>query len=225
MENKHELHEHSGHHECGNLYVELLTHFPYAVFSVALGLVGAALLDYFSFGASPATVSHGAHTLFHTFHFLHIVFASTGAMLTYLRFSKNLILGLLISSVSTVFFCILSDVLLPYVGGWLLGIHMHLHVCFLTEPENVLPFLFIGLLNGWVLAQHKQGLQSYYSLWSHFAHILVSALASLLYIISHGFSDWASFMGIIFLFMIFAVVIPCTMSDVVVPLYFAKRKS
>jgi len=223
-------HNHEKAHECGNLSTELFTHFPYAVFSVALSFIIVAFLDYFSVGVSSEIVNHGAHhhhhsgahVLFHTFHFLHIVFAATGGMLTYFRFSKRIIPGIIVSSISTIIFCVLSDVLLPYVGGKLLGVPMTLHICFLRELSNVLPFLIIGLFNGWVLSKHDSGMHSFYSIWSHFAHIFVSSIASLLYMVSHGMTQWPAYMGIIFILLIVAVVFPCTMSDVVVPMYFAK---
>jgi hypothetical protein len=225
MKEKQSLHQHSAGHECGNLSTELVTHFPYAVFSVALAFILVAIMDYFSFGAKPEVVQHGANVLFHTFHFLHIVFAATGAMLTYFRFSKRIVEGVILGAVSTIVFCVLSDVLFPYVAGWLLGVEMSLHICFISELYNVLPFLVIGMLNGWILAQHKEGMHSFYSVWSHFAHIFVSSVASLLYMVSHGFSNWPAYMGAIFLLLIVAVVFPCTMSDVVVPMYFANKKN
>jgi len=221
---------HSGCHgtgeSCGggSLSDELMIHFPYAVFSIALSIAGVALLDYCSFGAKEAIVKAGAHTLFHTFHFMHVVFAATGALLTFFRFSKNILRGIIIGGASTVFFCVLSDVFLPYIAGMMLGVKMDLHVCFVSELFNVLPFLIIGMLNGWVLAQHKDGMQTYYSLWSHFAHIFVSSVASLLYMVSFGFKDWHQHMGVIFIMLIGAVVIPCTLSDVVIPLFFAKER-
>lgn len=225
MSQKQVIHQHSHGHECGSLTAELFTHFPYAVFSVALGFVGVALLDYFSFGATQAVIQEGAHTLFHTFHFLHIVFAATGAMLTYFRFSKDLLKGVIVGGISTIVFCVLSDILFPYVSGLILGVDMQLHICFVSEVYNVIPFLIIGMVNGWILAQHEEGKHSYYSVWSHFTHIFVSSVASLLYMVSYGFADWPHFMGAIFFLLIFAVVFPCTMSDVVVPLYFARGKS
>jgi hypothetical protein len=42
-----------------------------------------------------------------------------------------------------------------------------------------------------------------------------------LYTISHGMHNWHEYMGILFILLIIAVVIPCTLSDVVVPAYFA----
>lgn len=200
---------------------ELVCHFPYAVLSVALSMIAAGVLGYFSFGASPEAVSKGSMILFHNCHFLHIVFAATGAVLTFFRYSKNVLKGLIVGAVSAIVFCVLSDVILPYVVGHIMGIDMQLHICFFSELSNVLPFLVVGVFNGWLLSQHKSGQQSFFSIWSHFAHIFVSSLASMLYTISHGMYNWHEYMGILFILLIIAVVIPCTLSDVVVPAYFA----
>ncbi len=94
-------------HEHGSsMYGELVEHFPYAVFSVALGLIGAALMQYFSFNAPIHTVRSGSFILFHAFHYLHIVFAATGSMITFFGFSKNMFKGIIIAALSTLFFCI-----------------------------------------------------------------------------------------------------------------------
>lgn len=213
----------SSHNHCGGMKEEIIAHFPYAVFSVALGLIGVALLDYLSSGAkTPQMIKAGMHTLFHTFHFMHIVFAATGGMLTFFRYSNNLVKGFVICSLSTVIFCITSDVLLPYLMGCMLGVPMKLHICFISELSNVIPFLVVGTLNGWILAQHEKHLHSFYSLWSHFVHIFVSSSAAILYTVSHGFSDWAHHMGMIFLLLVLAIVVPCTLSDVVIPFFFSK---
>lgn len=206
---------------------EMICHFPYAVLSVALSMIAAGILGYFSFGAAPESVEHGSMVLFHSCHFLHIVFAATGAVLTFFRYSKDVLKGLIVGAVSAIVFCVLSDVLLPYFVGELMGINMQLHICFLSELSNVLPFLVVGVFNGWLLSKHHAGQQSFFSIWSHFAHIFVSSLASMLYTISHGMHNWYQYMGVLFMLLIIAVVIPCTLSDVVVPAYFAgmgKRK-
>ena len=205
------------------VFNELACHFPYAVFSVALSLATAAILGYFSFGAQANVVEHGSHVLFHTFHFMHIVFAASGTVLTFLRFSNKTVKGILVGACSAIFFCVLSDSIMPYLVGEFMGVTMDFHICFVTEINNVLPFLLVGLFNGWVLSKHNSAESSFYSIWSHFMHIFVSSLASMLYIISHGMHDWYDQMGILFMFLIIAVVIPCTLSDVVVPIYFAKN--
>lgn len=209
---------------------EMLHHLPYAIFSVALAMIILSLLD-FSGASHSHTHHHGAcdhssgfNLLFHSFHFLHILFAATGTIITFFRFSNNLVKGLIIGILSPAFFCILSDVILPYVAGEILGVHMDLHICFHEEYHNIIPFLVAGIVNGFVLKNHHTRMLGLFSVGSHFAHILISSLASLFYMVSHGFENWYASMGIVFIFLVVAVVIPCTLSDVIVPMYFAGVK-
>lgn len=225
----HNHHDHDhGHNHTDSIWEELVHHFPYAIFSIAFGMIILSLLDYSRMGAAKDIVasscSAGYHMLFHSFHFLHILFASTGAVITFSRFSKNITKMILIGTISPMFFCFLSDVLMPYLAGEILGVHMHLHICFHRELHNVLPFLFVGVLNGYLLQFYNSSMLRFFSFGSHFAHILISSLASLFYMVSHGFGDWYPSMGIIFLFLIAAIMLPCTLSDVIIPMYFARTK-
>ncbi len=214
---------HKGHAHEHTITQELICHFPYAVFSVAFALT---LVSFITKPGSQSTdvLLAQSHILFHSFHFMHIVFAAAGVMITYLRYSKNLLFGLLIGVLSPAVFCILSDAVLPYLGGRMLGVDMHWHVCFITELHNVLPFLFTGIITGVALSYHGSEQQGFYSLFSHFVHILVSSIASTLYLVSHGFTNWYDSIGYVFVFLIIAVVIPCTCSDVLVPMLFAKAQ-
>jgi hypothetical protein len=223
--------EHHGHHHIheGTFSAELMHHLPYAIFSVAVGMIILSLLDYTSGWASLGQLARkdacaGYHMLFHSFHFLHILFAATGTIITFSRFSNSFANAVLIGLISPVIFCMLSDVLLPYLAGRLLGVPMELHICFHREFMNVVPFLGAGLLNGLVLRKHHSAMLPVFSLGSHVAHILISSLAGLFYMVSHGFDNWYPQMGLVFLFLVVAVVIPCTLSDVVVPMYWAGIK-
>lgn len=221
-------HHHTHDHDTTNahkdtVWQELVCHFPYAVFSVAFALILISFVPLVpNLVYTAAAIKKQTHTLFHSFHFMHIVFASAGAMITYLRFCKRLLPGIIISTISPAFFCILSDAILPYIGGTMLGVHMHWHICFITELHNVLPFLFIGIITGLALSYHGADQQGLYSIFSHFFHILISSIASTFYLVSHGFTDWADSIGYVFIFLVFAVVVPCTCSDVIVPMLFAR---
>ncbi len=208
-------------HDHNSLYGELLCHFPYAVFSVALGLVA---LGFLSFPSAVEQTFHirYANLLFHCFHFIHILFASTGTFITFSRFSSNTVRAFWISILSPIFFCSLSDVVIPYLGGNILGIQMTFHLCFLSELDNILPFLIAGILNGYALSKDHHSKQGLYSLFSHATHIVVSSLASLFYLVSHGFTEWYASIGTVFTFLLIAVVLPCTLSDVVVPMIIAR---
>ena len=227
------LHVHADHHHHGHSFTEeLMHHLPYAIFSVALGMIVLSLIDYSSVAQSVGHAARvasctGYHMLFHSFHFLHILFAATGTIITFSRFSTSLPRALAVGIVSPVIFCMLSDVLFPYLAGRILGVPMELHICFHRELQNVLPFLGVGICNGLILRGHHSALLPVFSFGSHVVHILISSLAALFYMVSHGFDNWYPQMGIVFLFLVIAIVIPCTFSDVLVPMYFAgvKRKN
>ncbi len=203
---------------------ELVCHFPYAVFSVAISLIVLTLLDFFT-SCTQVNLQPAWFSMFHSFHFVHIVFAAAGSMITFAKFSKDWGRGLIVSTISSSVFCILSDILMPYIGATMFGIKMRLHICFLNEWQNIVPFLVVGLVTGWLISRHHKDNNYSMGLWSHFTHIFISSLASAFYMVSNGFSDWAQHIGLVFMLLIFAVVIPCTLSDVVVPILFAKPKT
>ena len=201
---------------------ELICHLPYAIFSVAFSITVLSFVTYFSYGDSVDTVCHKSAQLFHSFHFMHIVFAATGTVVAFFRFSKNMTKALILGRFSPMIFCTLSDSILPYIGGQLLGVNMHFHLCFVTELSNVIPFLVAGIVNGFAISRHYGDRQMAYAVSSHAIHILVSSLASMFYLVSHGCTDWYRIIGMVFIFLIVAVIIPCTLSDVVVPMLFAR---
>lgn len=204
---------------------ELLAHLPYAIFSVALSLALLGFTTYFSVLQVNATSAASAsNVLFHIFHFMHLVFAATGSLLSYYRFARGYVKPIIVSVLSTVFFCGLSDMFLPYLGGRLLGIDMTFHFCFFHEFGTVVPFLGAGIVNGIVISTYHKNMQSSYLFFSHFTHILVSSLASAFFFVSHGFSNWYQYSGSVFIFLIVAVVLPCSLSDVVVPMVVARAE-
>ncbi len=212
-----------------------MCHLPYAIFSVALAMIILTFLSHLGGTEAAGHVcSHGhahdhahgslAYRLFHNFHFLHILFAATGTMLTFRRYSSNVLKGLLVGFAVPGFFCTLSDALLPYLGGAVLKLPMSFHWCFVSHWDTVLPFLLVGMVNGWVMSSHKPSIQVFYSVWFHFFHIFISSMASILYLVSFGFHDWWTKMGFVFTYMIVVVLIPCTLADIVIPMLFAKIK-
>lgn len=209
------------HHE-HTLLGELICHLPYAIFSVSFGLVLLSFVTYYSFDEPVDLICRKSNVLFHSFHFMHIVFAATGTLITFFRYSRNMIKALLVGIISPTVFCTLSDSILPYLGGKMLGVDMHFHLCFITELSNVIPFLIVGIVNGFIMSRHHGDRQWLYAITSHAIHILVSSLASIFYLVSHGCVDWYQFIGLVFIYLIGAVVVPCTLSDVVVPMLFAR---
>lgn len=219
-------HAHDHYHDHDDTILgELVHHLPYSIFSAAFSLIIVGFVSFFAQGLlTPRAALSGYSMLFHSFHFMHIVFAATGTIIMYRRYSTSVVGAFLIGIISPTIFCTLSDSIMPYLGGRALGVPMHFHLCFLTELANVLPFLIVGIANGFVMSGHQASRQGIYSVFSHFIHIFVSALASTFYLVANGFLDWYTKIGFVFIFIIIAVVIPCTFSDVVVPMACAKRK-
>ena len=227
------MEDHCGHshccesHACDSSLIikELVAHLPYAIFSVAFALVILSFTSFFMITQENGPlVVKGTKILFHSFHFMHLVFAATGTIITYFRFSRGFIKAIIIGTLCPAIFCMMSDVLLPYLGASMLGVTMKLHICFVTDISQVIPFLCIGILNGYVMSRHRTSMQPMYSVFSHSIHTLVSSLASTFYLVSHGFVNWYEHIGFVFVFLIIAVVLPCSMSDVVVPILFARSR-
>lgn len=216
------------HHDTA--WDEIICHLPYAIFSVAIAMI---VLNFIPLGhahahahAHAAGCCHSsmAYRLFHTFHFLHLLFAGAGTVLTFRRYAKGILGTLLVGLLVPTFFCTLSDALLPYIGGLAAGLTMEMHWCFLSHLDTVLPFLVGGILCGWIMSGHHVSKQQFYSTWSHFFHIFISSMASILYLVSFGFNDWWQRMGFIFIYAVLVVLIPCTLADIVVPMACAKFK-
>lgn len=227
-EHHHGSEKHSHEQHAYSLGQELTCHLPYATFSVAFAIIVLSLVNFVTVGFSvdERAIKAGYHILFHAFHYMHILFATVGTFVAFSRFSHNRLHAVIVSILSPALFCTLSDIALPALAMQLLGISMHVHICFFSLPDfmNVMPFMLVGLVTGYAIARHYSAALKMVSLQSHFVHILISSLAATFYTVSYGFHEWNSLMGLIFLLLVVAVVLPCTISDVVVPMYFSSAR-
>lgn len=209
--------EHSGH-----LREELQEHLPYTIYSVAGGLVLLGLLTFVSIvaGASSQALAKGVRGVFHVFHPLHMLFSAAATTAMFWRHERRRLKAAVIGLVGSVGVCGISDILLPYLSGLLLGQEeMHLHICVLEEPAMILPFAAVGIAAGLLFpsSTHRT------TITSHSAHVLLSSSASIMYLIGFGeLHEWAHQLGAIFICMIFAVIVPCCCSDIVFPLLMAR---
>jgi hypothetical protein len=216
--------EHSHEEHQASLFNELICHLPWATFSVGFGFILLSIIHFAGLSVSESSSIAGYNILFHSFHFLHIVYAVVGTLVTFSRFSTKFLSGIILAIISPSFFCTMSDIALPTLAGNILGAKMEMHVCFFSELHNIVPLLLVGLVTGVALSIHYKSSLKVFSLGSHFVHILISSMAALFYMASHGFAEWYESMGILFIFMVIAIIIPCTLSDIVVPWYFARVK-
>lgn len=198
---------------------ELREHLPYSIFSVAFGMIILGILTFSAeiFGSSD--ISGPSKSLFHVFHPIHLLFSATATTAMFWRYEKRIAKAILIGFIGSVGICGISDIFIPFIAGTILGVKMHLHLCIIEHPSILLPFVFAGILVGLIVPKNSKKI----TIFSHTGHVLVSSMASIFYLISYGLVDWIHVAGMVFIFMVLAVIIPCCASDIVFPLLLTKK--
>ena len=190
-----------------------------AIFFTTFGIILAALLTYIGIvaGSTEEATESASRMLFHAFHPIHLLFSAIATTAMFRQYDRHLLRALLIGFFGSIGVCGLSDIFIPYLAGNLLPVeHMHFHWCLLSHPMMVFPFVGLGIFGGLIAADtvHKS------TFYSHSIHVAVSSLASLFYLISYGVSNWmgADALPYVFLILVLCIIIPCCLSDIVLPL-------
>jgi hypothetical protein len=199
---------------------ELSSHLPYSVVSATFALALTGVLTGLMFLFSADGTPGAARELFHSFHPPHMLLSAAATTAMFWRHEKCLWKAMIIGTVGAVGICGISDIFIPYLGGLLLGVHMHFHLCLLEHPLLVAPFVIVGVLTGLMAAEQIPRV----TFFSHSSHVLVSSMASMLYLVSFGLVGWTESLGLVFLVVITAVLLPCCISDIVFPVLMASRR-
>jgi hypothetical protein len=195
--------------------VELGYHLPFSIFGVTVGLIAMGVLSFFAILMGTENLLPAASAeLFHVFHPAHILISAVATTAMFWKHEKKMFKAVLVGLIGSVTICSVSDILLPVVGGAVLGSKMLVHICVLEEPGLVFPFAVIGVIAGLLITKSFEKSTQY----SHSAHVFVSSAASILYLIGFGLTDWIHSIGAVFLVVIASVMIPCCASDIVFPL-------
>jgi len=194
---------------------EVTEHLPYTIASSAVGMTLVGLLTGLAHLAQrQAMLTAIAGDFFHLFHPLHLLFSAITTTAMFWRHDRRFGRALLVGFFGTVIPCGLSDYYFPYLGGQLLNTPMELHVCLFDHPLLIVPFIVGGMAAGFLAAERVERS----TFFSHAAHVFVSSMASLLYLVSFGLTHWMSSIGLVFVIVVLAVWIPCCLSDIVIPL-------
>jgi len=199
------------------LVVEFGRHLPY---TFICSLIAMGAVWYFGVTQMPqlaaAGISAEGEWSFHILHPMHIALSAIATTSVFWRYERRLTKAVLVGFFGTVIPCGFSDYIFPFVGGRLLGQPMDLHICLAEHPMLILPFLLLGILGGLLFEERLSGS----SVFSHGAHVFVSSLASLLYLVSFGFTGWLTDIHLVFpvfVVVVIAVWIPCCISDIAIP--------
>ena len=189
---------------------ELKKHAPFTAVGACVGVVVMAAVSL---------VNRDPEMLRHPFHILHPAHMLLSSIVTAAMFRLHR--GGIGGSIAVGFLgaagiCVVSDILLPHMGGALLGASMTLHVCLLEDPWLVVIPGLVGAVIGALTVRWTR--------CPHAAHVLISTLASLFYLMAFGVVDWLPRFPLVFAVLFIAVWIPCCTSDIVFPLFFVRKR-
>ena len=225
---------------------ELKRHAPFTMFGA---LVGIICMLVFEKSGKP-----NANLLFSVFHPTHVLLSAlvTAAMFKiHSEKHKSILLILLMGYIGSIGIATLSDSVMPWFGEKAFGLHipkhehnnqeMHLehdsepahdehqsadvnhkpqpelHLGFIKEWYFVHPAAILGALIGFYLPKTR---------FPHAGHILISTWATS----SHIFMNLADSLSVrsvaeVFVILFLAVWLPCCVSDIIFPVFFARNKN
>lgn len=191
-----------------NIARELKRHAPFT----ALGALSGIAIMVIIYLTSP---SYGAqHSIFYTLHPIHVILSAIVTTALYRRYRGGIWTAIGIGFVGSVGIGTLSDIVMPYLGGSVIGLPLTFEVGFIAHPEVIIPAAFTGIAIGLLRPETR---------FPHAGHVLVSTWASLFYITTFsGIAIEPLRFPLIFIVLFLAVWLPCCMSDIVFPLLFRK---
>ncbi|MBN1299297.1 MAG: hypothetical protein JW997_06405 [Actinobacteria bacterium] len=194
--------------------LELRKHLPFT----AIGAVTGIIIMLFSYKFS-SSQSYNIFYILHPLHVLLSAFTTASMYILHAKGSKKSIIMpvILIGYFGSVGIATLSDSLIPYLGELMLDLpNKGIHLGFIEKWYLVNPLAFLGILLAFFKPTTK---------FPHAGHVLLSTWASTFHIImALGIiRTWYLYIAV-FVFLFFAVWIPCCTSDIVFPLIFAGLK-
>lgn len=201
------------HHTHENIFLdELSTHWKFTLGAVIVSAIIICILKLMVF---PEAAGEETEHLFEGFFISHLFFAALTPASLLAKYKKAVWLGIIVAILTSSITCSLSDIVLPYLGGIVLGYDMHFHVCIIEEPVLSWSFIIGGAVLGYLLSRAAMKLSKF----THGLHIFLSATAAGMYLITYGV-DIISLKALLFIpILLFSVLIPCVLNDIGVPSY------
>jgi hypothetical protein len=199
-------------HSHENIFIdELSTHWRFTLWAV---VVSVAIISVLKLTLFPEAVPE-TEEVFEGFFISHLFFAALTPASLLSKYKKTVWLGVIVAIATSSVTCTLSDIVLPYLGGKVLGYDMHFHVCIIEEPLTSWSFIIGGAFLGFLLSRSVRKLSKF----THGLHILLSATAAGMYLITYGV-DIISIKALLFIpILLVSVLIPCVLNDIGVPSY------
>ena len=153
---------------------------------------------------------------FHLAHPLHLFLSSLVTSAMFWKYGRSLFKGVVVGLLGSIPICTISDIFFPFFGSKIFQSSVPFHFCLIAEPGLILSATILGIVVGHFLIPWVYLLTRV----THMMHVLVSSLASMLYLVLFIPSLWQEHLLAVFLITVLAVWIPCCLSDIVFPLMF-----
>jgi len=190
------------------IITELKEHVPFTAGATAVAIIITSFLLL-----KENLIAH-AVSLFYIFHPLHILFSSIVSAAIFYKYKNNAFLALGAGIVLSVLVGSISDVIFPYIGSLAFNIPTSFHLPAIENAYFIFSVAIFGSLIGIFTKRTK---------FPHFLHVLISVFASLLYIFAYSIEFSLLDLFLIFIITSISVVIPCCLSDIVLPIALEKK--
>ncbi len=200
---------------------ELKEHIPFTAMGAVSGIIIMVIVVLTDL---PSRVSID---VFHVLHPLHVILSALTTTAMYRKYgNKKIWVAILIGYFGSIGIASISDAVIPYLGGAMLGLDIEFHLPFIeTEKMHFIEIPTWILINASALLGIIIGHLKPTTKIPHLGHVFLSTWASLFYFIAYGIAEWIPILGLIFLFLFFAVWLPCCISDIVFPLIFTRTSN
>ncbi|NCN87020.1 hypothetical protein GW932_04240 [archaeon] len=187
---------------------ELKHHAPFTITATILAVLIVVILKFFI----KKTFEEGAFEILHPLHIIASALVSAGI---FYKYKPKAIPAIFVGIISAIIIGSLSDIIFPFFGGLVFGLHPKFHLPLIEEPIMILSSALVGGIIGIITKTTKL---------PHLIHVGLSVFASLFYLLA--FSTTQSILGFILAIMIvfIAVIIPCCVSDILFPFFFLGKK-
>jgi hypothetical protein len=200
---------------------ELKRHVPFTAVGAASGIAVMVLIVVL--GVTPRV----SRAVFYTLHPIHVVLSAVVTVSMYrLHGGGRTWVAVLIGYSGSIGIATISDAVIPYIGGILLGLEMEFHMPFVET--TAMPFIGIPkwvLVNSCAAVGIAVACLRPVTRFPHAGHVLLSTWASLFSFSAFAVADWIPLLPSLFAFLFLAVWLPCCASDIVYPLLWAREAS
>lgn len=195
----------------GIIGAELKQHAPFTAVGAVTGVVIMSLV------VATKLPHETSKVIFHVLHPAHVLLSAIVTTALFRRYRKSLLLTVVIGYVGSVGIGTLSDIVMPHLGGLLVGAEMdHVHIGFIEHWWLINPLALAGIAIALWWPHTKL---------AHSGHVFLSTWASLFYLTAHGQAAWLPLLPAVFAVLFIAVWVPCCLSDIVFPLLFVGREA